>query len=262
MDILSHTVHGEWTAGIRRRGELISGGSVLLDNPWSILFYDLQLEIHVTFWVSISLLLMKGKKPAGKKEGEELVLTVDVYQRAIEGDRAAIEKICLDTWEPLYRFIYYKVQNREEAEDITQETYVKSLKYLQKSTFPPENFLAFMKTVALNLIRDRWRQKKRAWLSVNFQEINLADATHDNKENEIAQRLLLEGALAKLSREQQAIIDLRIIKGYSVAETAKLLGKTEGAVRTAQYRALKALIKILDESAQKGQSNPEKEGEQ
>jgi len=189
------------------------------------------------------------------------LLTVDVYKRAIEGDRDAIEKLCLDTWEPLYRFIYYKVQNREEAEDITQETYVKSLKYLQKSTYPLENFLAFVKTVSLNLIRDRWRKKKRARLSVDFREINLTDAVHGDNENEMTQRLLLESALAKLNREQQAIIDLRIIRGYSVAETAKLLGKTEGAVRTAQYRALKALSNILDENAQKGQSNPKKEGE-
>lgn len=53
------------------------------------------------------------------------MLNINVYKRAIKGDRDAIEKICLDTWEPLYRFIYYKVQNREEAEDITQETYIR-----------------------------------------------------------------------------------------------------------------------------------------
>lgn len=96
------------------------------------------------------------------------MLNINVYKRAIKGDRDAIEKICLDTWEPLYRFIYYKVQNREEAEDITQETYIRSLEYLKKRTFSPDNFLAFMKTVSLNLIRDRWRQKKRSWLLVNF----------------------------------------------------------------------------------------------
>ena len=179
------------------------------------------------------------------------MIAVDLYKKAAEGDFDAIEKICLDTWEPLYRFIYYKVQNREEAEDITQETYVKTLKYLQKNRTPIENFMAFMKTVSLNVIRDRWRQKKRGWVSVNFREINPAEAAYVDKQNDIAQRLVLENALAELSQEQRAIIDLRIIKGYSVAETAKLLGKTEGAVRTAQYRALKALARILDEAAAK-----------
>lgn len=176
------------------------------------------------------------------------MLSADVFKRASDGDREAVEKICMATWEPLYRFIYYKVQNREEAEDITQETYVKSLKYFQKSTFPPENLLAFMKTVSLNLIRDRWRQRRRAGVSIDLDDIDPAEVACDDKQSETAQRLLLESALIKLSREQQAIIDLRIIKGYSVAETARLLGKTEGAVRTAQYRALKALAEILDES--------------
>lgn len=177
------------------------------------------------------------------------MITADVYKKAAEGDLDAIEKICLDTWEPLYRFIYYKVQNREEAEDITQETYVKTLKYFQKDKFPQENFMGFLKTVSLNVIRDRWRQNQRRGVSVNLQEINPQEVASDDKQNDIAQRLVLESALAKLSEEQRTIIDLRIIKGYSVAETAKLVGKTEGAVRTAQYRALKALAQILDEGS-------------
>lgn len=186
------------------------------------------------------------------------MLTVDVYKRAAEGDKDAIEEICLVTWKPLYRFIYNRVQNREDAEDITQETYIRSLKYLQKTTFPVENFLAFLKTVSLNLVRDRWRQKKRARAWFNFQELDPGEVTCSDEQDNVAQRLLLESALAKLSNEQRTIIDLRIIKGYSVAETAKALGKTEGAVRTAQYRALKALAMILDESAPKGQSNPKR----
>jgi RNA polymerase sigma-70 factor (ECF subfamily) len=179
------------------------------------------------------------------------VITCDDYKKAVDGDLKAIEKICFATWEPLYRFIYYKVQNREEAEDITQETYVKTLNYLKKNKLPQENFLGFMKTVSLNIIRDRWRKKKRRGVLVNFQEINPEETACSAKENDIAQRLLLESALAKLSQEQQTILDLRIIKGYSVAETAKLLRKTEGAVRTAQYRALQALAKIMDETDQR-----------
>lgn len=168
------------------------------------------------------------------------MIAVDEYKLAAEGDRRAIEKICQATWEPLYRFIYYKVQNREEAEDITQETYVKTLGYMQKNIVPQDNFLGFMKTVSLNLIRDRWRQKKRGGVLVNLHDINPEETASGDQQNEITQRLLLERALARLSLEQQTILALRIIQGYSVAETAKLVGKTEGAVRTAQYRALQA----------------------
>jgi RNA polymerase sigma-70 factor (ECF subfamily) len=189
------------------------------------------------------------------------VIAVEDYQKALEGDIKAIEKICLSTWEPLYRFIYYKVQNREEAEDITQETYVKTLNYLQKNKACQENFLGFLKTVSLNILRDRWRQKKRGGVLVNFQEINPEETASRDQQNDIAQRLLLESALAKLSQEQQAILDLRIIKGYSVVETAKLVGKTESAVRTAQHRALQALAQIMDDTDSKKRIQLKREGE-
>lgn len=172
--------------------------------------------------------------------------TVDLLKRAKEGDRKAIEQICSDMWEPLYRFIYFRVQNREEAEDITQETYVKTLSYWQEHQAPRENLLGFMKTVALNVLRDRWRQKKRRGIPVNFEDINPEETANEDHQKAVVQRLQLENALAKLSEDQRIVLDLRIIKGYSVAETAKVVGKTEAAVRTAQYRALQALAQIMN----------------
>ena len=171
---------------------------------------------------------------------------VDELKKAKEGDLKSIEGICLATWEPLYRFIYFKVQNREEAEDITQETYVKILTYLQEHKAPQDNFLGFIKTVALNVLRDRWRQKKRRGIPVNFEEINPEETASQDHQKAITQRLQIENALAKLGKDQRAVLDLRINKGHSVAETAKLVGKTEAAVRTSQYRALQALAQILD----------------
>lgn len=169
-------------------------------------------------------------------------------QKAKEGDVKALEKMCISTWEPLYRFIYFKVQNREEAEDITQETYVKTLTYLQEHRTPQENFLGFLKTVAINVLRDRWRHKKRRGTPVKFEDINSKEmASHDHQQN-VTQRLYMEKVFAQLSEDQRIILDLRIIKGYSVAETAKLSGKTDAAVRTIQYRALQALGEILDRS--------------
>jgi len=121
---------------------------------------------------------------------------------------------------------------------------------LQNNNLPQDNFLGFIKTVSLNIIRDRWRKRKRNFSIVGFQEINDEKTVYNSKENDITQRLTLENAMSKLSKEQQTILDLRIVKGYSVAETAKLLGKTEGAIRTAQYRALQALAQILDDKGE------------
>lgn len=173
-------------------------------------------------------------------------MTTKQLKQASEGDLQSIEQLCLIMWEPLYRFIYYKVQNREEAEDITQETFVKTLTYLQKHEPSQDNYLGFMKTVGQNIIRDRWRQKIRRGIQLNFEEINPAEPGSLDNQESIVRHIQIENALLRLNNDQRAILDLRIIQGYSVADTAKLLGKTEAAVRTSQYRALHALAQILD----------------
>ncbi len=81
---------------------------------------------------------------------------------------------------------------------------------------------------------------------LNFEKINPEETASQDHQKAVAQRMHLENALAGLSTDQQGVLDLRIIKGYSVAETARLIGKTEAAVRTTQYRALQALAQILD----------------
>lgn len=169
-------------------------------------------------------------------------------KKAAEGNLEAIEQICAATWEPLYRFIYFKVQNLEEAEDITQETYFKTLVYLREHKSLPENFMGYMKTIALNIVRDRWRQKKRRGTEVRFEEENPDEIMEIDQQMGITQRLHVEKGMAALNEDQRKIIDLRIIKGYSVAETAHLVNKTEAAVRTSQYRALQALALILNDN--------------
>ena len=108
-------------------------------------------------------------------------------------DEKSIEELCDATWEPLYRFIYFKVQNREEAEDIIQE------------------------------------------------EIAIEDAIED-----MAKRQVIENALKLLDEDQRTVIDLRILKGYSVADTAKLMNKKEHNIRVLQYRALQNIRKIFN----------------
>ncbi|WP_245599871.1 RNA polymerase sigma factor [Paenibacillus harenae] len=160
-------------------------------------------------------------------------------------DTKSIEEICSETWEALYRFVYYKVQNREEAEDITQETYAKAYSYLQKGKIAPNKYSAFLKTVAQNVLRDLWRKKKRRGTAVDLDAINPKDYAMDDPAESSAQRHVIESALTQLTMEQRTVIELRIIKGYSVADTAKLMNKQETAVRVMQHRALQLLAAIM-----------------
>lgn len=160
-------------------------------------------------------------------------------------DEKTIEEICSSTWEPLYRFIYYKVQNRQEAEDITQETYVKALSYFQKNNIKINTHIGYLKAVSLNILRDKWRKKKLHGMAVDIEAINPKEISVEDSTEIGAQHEMVQNALSIIREEYRTVVELRILKGYSVAETSKIMNKNEGAVRVLQHRALKELATIL-----------------
>lgn len=182
-----------------------------------------------------------------RKEGETHLTAVDPKY---------IEEVCSATWEALYRFVYFKVQNREEAEDITQETYVKAFSYLQNGKVAPNKYIAFLKKVATNLLRDVWRKKKRRGIPVSIESIHPKFYAVGDHAETSTQRHFIENALAKLNEEQRTVIKLRILSGLSVADTARVMKKEEVAIRVMQHRALKNLADILKTTKDAEEQNP------
>lgn len=89
-------------------------------------------------------------------------------------------------------------------------------------------------------------QKKRRGTHVNLEMINPLESAIDDATELSAQRMVIEKALTQLKKEQRTIIELRILQGYSVADTAKLMKKTEANIRVIQYRAIQKLSEILN----------------
>lgn len=162
-----------------------------------------------------------------------------------------IDEICQNTWKELYRYVYYKVQNREEAEDITQETYERALSSLSKRNIEILEYSSYLKAISLNIIKDRWRSRQRKAKSINIEEVNPDEMAMEDFTDALAYHSMIEMAIERLTKEQQTVINLRIIKGFSAAETAKMMNKKEGTIRVLQYRAIKALGKIFEEIEQK-----------
>lgn len=181
--------------------------------------------------------------------GEEELLQMEEKElaKSQEGDQS-VEKLFASTWKDIYRFVYYRVQNREEAEDITQETYVRALDHIRRSDKKIEKHVEFLKTVSLNILRDRWRKRSRRSTAVGIESIDPMEIAVEDYSDIVSQRESIRNALDRLSEEQRKVIELRIIKGYSTAETAKIMNKKEGAVRVLQYRGLKALAELLKNS--------------
>ncbi|MDF2630532.1 MAG: polymerase sigma factor [Symbiobacteriaceae bacterium] len=136
-------------------------------------------------------------------------------------------------WPDLYRFVYHHVQNRQDAEDLAQEAFSRTLAHHSADEPPTRQYLY---TTAHNLIRDRWRRRLRTGVAMPLEEALLAQAADDE-----AIQLWVGDLLAKLPQEYRTVLELRIIAGYSREETARRLNTTDGAVRSMQYRALQLL---------------------
>lgn len=105
----------------------------------------------------------------------------------------------------------------------------------------------YLKKVALNIIRDRLRRQKTR-TRVDFDEVNRQYTADEDFADTVLERCRIEEALNKLTNDQRTVLEYRILKGYSVRETALIMDKTENAVKVMQYRAVKAMHKIMNET--------------
>ena len=168
----------------------------------------------------------------------------DIIERAIKGEAEAFG-LLYDKYQPqIYRFIYLKVGQREEAEDLTHQVFLKSWQSIAEYRFQGFPFSSWLYSIARHQIIDYYRTRKS--------EIALESVTEFKVENPapkiIDNNLDIERvkrALQQLKTEQQDVIILRFIEDLSLQEVASILNKTEGAIKLLQHRAIKKLRRIM-----------------
>ena len=169
-----------------------------------------------------------------------------LVERAKKGDAEAFGQIYDALVKPVYRYIYYRV-DKQIAEDLTEETFLKAWQNLSKYKAGKHPFSAWVFRIAHNLVCDYYRGNE---VSSEIDE-NLAD---DNRHASPSQQLnlklnevKLKKAINKLPDNYQQVILLKYINEEDNAVIAEVIGKTEGAVRTLQFRALEKLRGLLEE---------------
>jgi len=166
-----------------------------------------------------------------KKDPEAFTALYDIY----------IKKI--------YRFIYFKVSNHEEAEDISSEVFLQAWNYINEGN-KVESFSGLLYRVARNKIVDvyRIRAKEKNQSIDNLGDYELRDDTDLNEEvaNKTEIKKILN-SLHKLKQEYQEVITLKYIDELSTAEIGEITGKGKVAVRVTLHRALKKLKQIIGE---------------
>ena len=161
---------------------------------------------------------------------------------AKEGDKDAFEELYREYFVPIFRYIYYRISDKKEAEDLTQTVFIKvygSIYRFEDKNYSP---LSYFFSVARTTVIDYWRKKKPVFMGEE-EERKLADSKNFPTETfeHYERSKLVNQAIMKLTEEQQEVIIMRFINEMTYREIAFLLDKSEEAVRQLQFRALKNL---------------------
>ncbi|GAC1401248.1 MAG: sigma-70 family RNA polymerase sigma factor [Chloroflexota bacterium] len=168
------------------------------------------------------------------------------------GPRQAVADAYCAYLEPLYRYIYRHVGNRETAEDLTGEVFARAVQGLD-SARAPHAIRAWLYAVARTSIVDHWRGQGGGTVDISLLEETLAATAGPNGETNLvgagAERRVA-AVLSRLDERDQTVLRLRFLEGYSVTEAAQALGVSEGNLKVLQHRALKKA------AAQSGEKEP------
>lgn len=146
----------------------------------------------------------------------------------------------------IYRYIVYRVGDSSTAEDLLGDVFVRALERLPEYRELGRPFEAWLYSIAHSKVIDYYRRQKVRKTVVLHEELMAAEAAEPHQL--VVQRDDLQrawGAVAELTDDQQQVVTLRFLANYSIAEVAAQLGKTEGAIKSLQNRALATLRRLL-----------------
>jgi RNA polymerase sigma-70 factor, ECF subfamily len=171
-----------------------------------------------------------------------------LVERAQQGEREALEELYLVHFDRIYSYLHMSVGNRHDAEDLTTQTFLKMLESVGKFRWRSVPFSAWLFRIAHNLAMDHFRANKRWQPEEEVPEPDPGDASAAEEEalESIGRRSMLE-LIENLSHEQQQVLTLKFVFNFANGEVATILGKTEGAIKSLQHRALASLQRQLEQ---------------
>ncbi len=168
----------------------------------------------------------------------------DLIRRAQDFDPEAFGEIYERYYGGVYKYIYYRVGEQHLAEDLTMEVFLKIMEAIDGFSFRGVPFSAWLYRIASNLVIDHFRRQAAAPMALEERLVAEGDHPRQRIESEFTHQALRR-ALGELTEDQQQVIILKFVDGLSNQEVAQVLGKTEGAVKSLQHRALASLGRVL-----------------
>jgi RNA polymerase sigma-70 factor, ECF subfamily len=167
-----------------------------------------------------------------------------LVERAQRGDRAALEELYLLHFDRIYSYLHLSLGNRHDAEDLTTQTFLRMLEAIGRFRWQSAPFSAWLFRIAHNLAMDHFRARRRVQTEEDVPELPGTEesSAEDQALDSLGESGMLE-LIERLSAEQRQVLTLKFLFGFTNAEVAAILEKTEGAVKSLQHRALASLEK-------------------
>ena len=168
---------------------------------------------------------------------------------AIDGDAEAFAALFRSTVSIVHRFLQSRCGDAALAEDLTQDTFIRAMRAITTSfRGGSSEFIAWVVRIARNRFLDHVKSGRVRWeVAVDSVPVTVATVNPEHDVLATIEGVDLRRALSRLTTEQQEVILLRFLQGLQIAEVATVTGRSEGAVKALQFRALRALQKILVE---------------
>ena len=173
---------------------------------------------------------------------------IALVELARNGDAEAFGMLFDHYHGSVYRFLFHRTRSTTLAEDLTSETFFRALRSMSSFRWQGKDFGAWLMTIARNLCTDHFKAG-RTRLELTTEDMGLHDdRTSEGPEDAVLASLtnevLLE-ALTELPPEQRDCLVMRFLQGMSIAETAAVLGRSDGAVKQLQLRGVRNLAKLM-----------------
>jgi RNA polymerase sigma-70 factor, ECF subfamily len=166
----------------------------------------------------------------------------ELVERAQQSDRDALEELYLLHFDRIYSYLHMSVGSRHDAEDLTTQTFVKMLESIRRFRWRSVPFSAWLFRIAHNLAMDHFRANRRWQPEEEIPEsLRGEEASAEEQALESLGEASMLELIERLSPEQRQVLTLKFVFRFSNAEAAAILGKTEGAVKSLQHRALASL---------------------
>jgi RNA polymerase sigma-70 factor, ECF subfamily len=176
---------------------------------------------------------------------------VEQVRMAQEGSAHAFALLYDRYVDQIFGYVYHRVGHRQTAEDLVSDVFLRALRRISTFKWQGVDFGAWLMTIARNRVHDHFKSAKFR-LEATVEEV--FDTPVQNSDDNPEQALLssdltqqVHDAIRQLKGEQAEVLYLRFIQHLNVAETAAVMGKTDGAIKALQYRALKSLAKLVPE---------------